>query len=348
MRCLLLVLLLAGQGCFWAGQRPPDGNVQAGVQTLVGEVVPAGREVALLGVRDGSGKRTALTRVLDGELASALVRAGVDLKVVEGDETWAADEVLPPHYWDEVAAPVLLVGQVQQDSSWTYLRLQALERANGGVLAAQTLRLDGQSLNERLLVAGPAAEGALSIELHLLVLHEDGGFDHQVSLEDNGRLQVGDRLQLRFKAGTDCQVYAWLYSSAGQQQDLFASQQVFKGSRRETSWLTLDQVNQVQTLYFVAAPHLDEDKSTLFDNLAELIRQGQVTRFTGIEKLDQALATYLARYAPNQAAVQIQRQQDALGGEEKFILGEGTVLKSRPLLLKAAGVLVQALSFEVQ
>lgn len=348
MRRLLLCALLACQGCFWAGPGQTGGNVQAGMESLVGEVVTPGREVAVLGLRDHDGKRTALTRLLDGDLASALVRAGVDLRLVEGDEVWAPEEGLPGHYWQDLGAPVLLVGQVQEDSSWTYLRLQALGRAGGGVLAAQTLRLDGRVLSRRLQAATPAADEALSIQLHVLVLHGEGGFDHQVTLGEKGHLQVGDRLQLRFKTGTDCQVYAWLYSSAGQQQDLFASQQVYKGRPQETPWLTLDQINQVQTLYFIAAPHLDEDKSALFDNLAELIRQGQVRDFTGVEKLDQVLGTYLLRYAPGQATVLIQRQQGTLGEEEKFILTDGTVLKSRPLLLKATGVLAQAFSFEVQ
>lgn len=348
MRRWWFLALLACQSCFWAGPQQREGEVQAGMEALIGQVLPPGREVAVLGLRDGSGKRTALTRLLDGELASALVRAGVELMVVEGDEAWAPEEGLPGHYWSDLKAPVLLVGQVQQDSTWTYVRLQALERAAGGVLAAQTLRLEGRVLNQRLQVAAPAAEASLSIPLHVLVLHEEGGFDRQVTLADKGHLQVGDRLQLRFKAGTDCQVYAWLYSSAGQQQDLFASQQVYKGRLQETNWLTLGQVNQVQTLYFIAAPHLDEDKSALFDNLAELISQGQVHEFTGVEKLDQVLGAFLARYAPGQGVVQIQRQQAALGEEEKFILSEGTVLKSRPLLLKATGVLAQALSFEVQ
>ena len=224
-----LLLLLCCQGCFWAGPHLSAGEVQAGMESLVSQVVPSGQEVAVLGLRDSSGKRTPLTRLLDEELASALVRAGVELKLVEGDEVWNPDEGLPARYWDELKAPVLLVGQVQEDSTWTYLRLQALGRARGGVLAAQTLRLEGRALSQRLKVALPAAEEALSIQLHLLVLHEEGGFDRQMSLGEKGRLQVGDRLQLRFKTGADCQVYAWLYSSAGQQQDLFASQQVYKG-----------------------------------------------------------------------------------------------------------------------
>lgn len=344
----LLLLILACQGCFWAGSHSPAANVQSAVETLVGQVVPPGREVAVLGLRDSSGKRTALTRLLDEELAGALVRAGAELQLVEGEEPWNPQEGVPARYWRDLQAPVLLAGQVQQDSSWTYLRLQALDRAGGGVLAAQTLRLDGRALSQRLQVATPAAEEVLSIQLHVLVLREEGGFDRQVALGEKGRLQVGDRLQLRFKAGTDCQVYAWLYSSTGQQQDLFASQQVYQGRFQESFWLTLDQVNQVHTLYFIAAPHLDEDKSALFEPLSELIRQGQVRDFTGVEKIDEVVGGYLARYAPGQGGVQVQRQQAALGEEEKFILADGTVLKSRPMILKATGVLAQALSFEVQ
>lgn len=341
-------LILACQACFWAGSQPPAAQVQPAVEALVAQVAPPGVELAVLGLRDGSGKRSALTRLLDEELAGALVRTGMEFQLVEGEEVWDPQEWVPTRYWREVQAPVLLAGQVQEDSSWTYLRLQALDRAGGGLLAGQTLRLEGRVLSQRLKRAGTVAEQAISAQLHLLVLHQEGEFDQQVALGERRRLLVGDRLQLRFRAGADCQVYAWLYSSAGQQQDLFASQQVYKGRLHETPWFTLDQVNQVHTLYFIAAPHLDEDQSALFDNLTELIRQGQVHDFTGIEKIDEVVGAYLARYAPGQGAIPVQRQQTELGEEEKFILGEGTVLKSRPLLLKAAGVLVQALSFEVQ
>ncbi|MCC7264800.1 MAG: hypothetical protein IT369_19965 [Candidatus Latescibacteria bacterium] len=155
-------------------------------------------------------------------------------------------------------------------------------------------------------------------------------------------------MKLRFRTGTDCQVYAWLYSSTGQQQDLFASQQVYKGRLQETDWLTLNEANQVQTLYLVAAPRLDEDKSPLFEALAELMREGQIQRFTGLDRIDQLVGQYLARYTPGREPVPVPRQIPPLGPEEKIILAEGTVLKSRPWLLSGAGVLVQALSFEVQ
>lgn len=344
---LLLLMALACQACFWTASPPPESEVRASVEALVAEVAPPGQEAALLGLRDGGGKRTALTRLLDEEVAGALVRTGAAFQLAEGEEPWGG-EGIPARYWRELGVPVLLAGQVLQDSNWTYLRLQALDRQGGRVLAGQTLRLDGRALGRRLEGAAAAADETMGMQVHLLVLHEEGGFERQVALAERGRLQVGDRLQLRFRAAADCQVHAWLYSSAGQQQDLFASQQVYKGRMQETAWLTLDQANQVHTLYIVAARHLDEDQSDLFEPLAELIRQGGVREFTGIEKLDEVVAGYLARFAPGQAAVAVQRQQPERGEEEGFILADGTSLKSRPLILSATGVLVQALSFEVQ
>jgi hypothetical protein len=343
----LLLLGLACQACTWTPSPRPGAGVQAQVEALVAQVAPPGQEAALLGLRDDKGKRTEQTRLLDEQVAGALVRAGAAFELAEGEETWG-EEGIPARYWGELRAPVLLAGQVQQDSNWTYLRLRALDRRTGRVLAGQTLRLDGRLLARRLAGAKAAAEEGIGMQVHLLVLREEGGFEQQVALAERGRLQVGDRLQLRFRAGADCQVYAWLYSSEGLQQDLFASQQVYKGRLYETAWLTLDQANQVHTLYLVGARRLDEDKSELFESLAELIRQGEVRQFTGVEKIDQVVAGYLSRYAPGQAALAVQRPPAELGEEERFILGDGTSLASRPLLLSAEGVLAQALSFEVQ
>ena len=347
MRAMLLALLFL-EACFWRGALHPADEAGSGIEALVAEVVPPGAATAVFGLRDGTGKRTPLTRLLDAELLSALVRSGGALSLVEGDETWKPEEGLPTHYWTDLEAPVLVVGQVQEDSTWVYVRLQALERKGGRVLGAQTLRLEGQPLRQRLSANTVAAEAGISVQLHTLVLHQAGGFDQQVPLEDHGRLQVGDRLQLRFRTGSDCQVFAFLYSSQGEQQNLFDRQQVYKGRLQETAWLTLNNTNQVYTLYLIAASHLDEDQGELFENLAELVSQGKVTNYTGVEQLDQALSAFLTKHSLGQGAVQVQRQAGELGSEEKFILGEGTVLKSKAQQLRATEVLVQALSFEVQ
>lgn len=347
MRALCLVLMCCWQGCFWGpGQLPtplPQGQIEAALRPLV----PAGQGLVLAGVRDGQGKRTALTRVLDEQLAGALVRLGADFAVAEGDEDWDPAVGVPPRYW-EGQEPLLLTGQAQPDSTALYLRLQVLSRAGQHVVAAQTLRLPVGALEARVAATpGAATAAALQLQVQVLALHEEGGFEAQVALADGGRLRAGDRLKLRLRAGSDCQVHAWLYSTAGQAQDLFASQQMYKGQLQETDWLTVDQANLVQTLYVVAGEHLDEDKSELFASLAELLRLGQVQQFTGLEKVDQVVGQYLARQVTGRAAVPVQRQSPPLGAEEKIILGNGTVLKSRPWLLKGAGVLVQALSFEV-
>ncbi|MBM3276629.1 MAG: hypothetical protein FJY95_00900 [Candidatus Handelsmanbacteria bacterium] len=341
-----LWLLTALHACAWGGGQVAPGELQPVVAGLVAQVVPPDRPVLLVGLRDQAGKRSGLTRLLDEELAGAMVRAGADFALSEGEEDWNPPGAVPEPYWG--GEGVLLAGQVHADSTSIYLRLQALDRQGGQVLRTGTRRLEGRALAQRLEAAGRGAAAALAAQVQLLVLREEGGFSQQVELADQGRLQAGDRLQLRFRTGTDCQVYAWLYSSAGQQQDLFPGQQVYKGLLQETAWLTLDEANQVHTLYFVAAPRLDEDKSPLFESLAELMSQGQVKKFNGIEKIDQVVGQYLSRYAPGQATVQVSRQAPQRGEEEKIILGEGTVLKSRALLLSGAGMVAQALSFEVQ
>ncbi len=348
MRYLLLALLALLNACFWKGVQAPERDLQSAVEAMVAQVAPAEAGLLLAGLRDQSGKRSALTRLLDEEVAGALVRLGAQFELDQGEEEWRPAGPVPVRYLGAAWPPVLIAGQVLQDSAATYLRLQALDRAGARVLKSQTLRLEGRALDRRLSAAAKEGEQALGVQLHLLVLRAEGGFDQQLELVEGGKLRAGDRLQLRFRAGVDCHVYAWLYSSAGQQQDLFASQQVYKGALHETSWLKLDQANQVHTLYLIAAPRLDEDQSQLFEALAELMSQGQISNFTGIERIDQVVGQYLARYTPDQAAVPVPHLAPPAGAEEKFILGEGTVLKSRPLLLGGEGVLVQALSFEVQ
>lgn len=348
MGALCLVLMCFWQGCFWGPGQLPSPLPQSQIEAALRLLVPPGQELVLAGVRDEQGKRTALTRVLDEQLAGALVRLGADFAVAEGEEDWDPPGVVPPRYW-EGQEPLLLTGQAQPDSTALYLRLQVLARTGQHLVATQTLRLPVRAIEARVAATpGVAAAASLQLQVQVLALHEEGGFEGQVALADGGRLRAGDRLKLRLRAGSDCQVYAWLYSTAGQAQDLFASQQVYKGQLQETDWLTVDQANLVQTLYVVASEHLDEDKSELFESLAELLRQGQVQQFTGLEKVDQVVGRYLARQVPGREAVPVQRQAPPLGPEEKIILEDGTILKTRPWLLKGAGVLVQALSFEVQ
>ncbi|MCC7262884.1 MAG: hypothetical protein IT369_10215, partial [Candidatus Latescibacteria bacterium] len=164
MRPWLVWLWCCCQACFWPGTKTPPPVLQSSVAALVAAVAPAGREMALPGLRDENGKRSALTRLLDEELAGALVRSGAAFELVEGDEQWNPPEEVPERYLQQVSAPVWLVGQVLRDSTSVYLRLQALERPGTRVLAARTLRLAGELLERRLETA-PAEPAGLGVQL---------------------------------------------------------------------------------------------------------------------------------------------------------------------------------------
>ncbi len=347
---LLVLLLLAGCGS-WPRRPPGAGEVEAALAELAQAAARREGEVAVLGFRDGEGKQTARTRLLDEYLLSALLRSGAAVQVAGGEEVWKKDEAIPARYWSEVEAPWMAAGYLREDPPWVYLRLQVVERQSGTLVAARTRRLAAAALDQGLGQA-PVTPAPLSATLHLLALRQEGGFARQVALEAGGRLQPGDRVQIRFEVGVESQVFAFLYSSAGAQRDLFPGQLVYKGRMHygpaEEEWLSLDETNQVHTLYFIVAPRLDEDKSALFENLAELISQGQVNQFSGIEKLDQAVAAFLAKQVGGDAPPQVLRQEVALGEEEKFILADGTVLVSRPQQLSGAPALVRAISFSVQ
>lgn len=348
MQVALLLGLVLVQACsFWPRRPLADGQVEAACAELVRPVAQLGAQVEMLGCRDGELKRTAFTRVLDELLASALIRAGVPLSLAEDEEAWK--EGIPERYWSQAGAPLLAVGYVQEDSLWAYLRLQVVERESGRVVETGTQRLALQALR-RTLAAGqaPATRVPLSMQLHLLALHQEGSFAQQVELGEGGRLQAGDRLQLRFEVGADCQVFAFLYSSAGERQDLFAGQLVYQGQMHETGWISLGGPNQVYTLYLMAAPRLDEDKGELFTELAELVAQGQVNQLSGIEKLDQVVVAFVARQVGGESPIQVVRQGVGLGEEEKFILPDGTVLKSRAQQLSGSPALVRAISFAVE
>lgn len=349
MRAALLALFLLSGCGFWPRRPPGEGQLEAVLAELAQSVAHRQGAVALLGCRDQEGEQTPLTRLLDAHLVSALLRAGAEAQLAGGEETRRPDEAIPARYWRELEAPWLAVAYVAEDTPWIYLRLQVIERHSGALVAARTQRLAAAPLKQRLAGdQGPAALAALSAQLHLLGLHQEGGFAQQVQLDQGGRLQPGDRLQLRFEVDADCQVFAFLYSSAGAQLDLFPAQLVYKGRIQETGWIELSETNQVHTLYFIAAPRLDEDKSELFTSLAEVVAQGQINQFSGTEKLDQVVAAFVSRQAGGGAAIQALRQEAALGEEEKFILADGTVLKSRPQQLSGAPALVRAISFSVQ
>ena len=331
-------------------------------------------EIAVLGFRQEDGEQTPMTQALDEILVSSLVVSGSPIAVGVGamqiaDKPGAAKSkwesgALLPKAWQELESPRLLSGQVKYESPWAYVRLLLTDRVRGEVVGTASGRV-----RERLLErAGaalsarrsghergrvPAQDEEVMVDLHVLVRRDEGGFAERVELKERGTLEQGDRLQLRFKAGSDCSVYAFLFQSGGQREDLFSTAAVFKGityyGPSEYAWIRLSEVNEVYTLYFIAGARLEEENEQLFENLADLIQRGVVDRFSGLDQVDAILAEYLSGQLEGEGEVKIIRDPEGIemGKVETFVYQDGTRLESAAELLSDKGILVRAISFEV-
>ena len=110
-------------------------------------------------------------------------------------------------------------------------------------------------------------------------------------------------------------------------------------------------MDRVYTLYFLAGPSLlEENEGEFFERLGELVEQGQVDRFVGLEKQDNLLVSYLRRSLQGEAVIEtIRANADLPKGEaETFVYSDGTRLQSRAERLKGTPLIVRALSFSVQ
>ena len=364
----LAVLVFLGvcvlQACLPWGRSADSGmRLESAIEELVqvAALMEGDEEIAVLGFRNEEGEQTTATEILDDYLISALLRAGVPLVVPEGTagKRWGRGAMVPPDEWKDLAAARVLGGRLQDQPNWVYLQLFGIERDSGTLLGAGGRRVVGNDLQrqiEQRIQQGKKEAGPveIAVDLHLLGLRRESGFEEQIKLEENVVLKLEDELQIRFKTKVDCQVWCFLYSSTGQRRDLFSSQQVYGGRQQygpaEEEWLNAGEAGQVYTFYFIAAPHLDEDFGPLFENMAKLIEQGEVERFRGVEKLDQALKQFLESRMEGAPQIEVLRSvgEDRLGKREKFILDSGTSISSRAQKLGPAPVVVRAFSFDVQ
>ena len=351
------------QACIpWPQPAPSDLELEEVAAELALVVAPpAGRgEIALLGLRDGKGRRTEVTRFVDEYLRAALEQSGA--AVTPADEgppaPWGEGETVPAAQWESQTASRVVAGRLQAGHYWTYLRLFAIDRDSGKVVASGTRRLP-----QGLLQAEVASrvrdrdevsdEGNLQVDLHLLGLRGDGGWNQPAVLEEGGVLQPGDRLQIRFKTATDCEVYAFIFSSQAEVEEVFPPRFVYGGRMHYgpgvENWIALQHADRAYTLYFIAAERLNEDRDELFEAMAALVEQGQVGGRTGMQRLDLVLAEFLRREVEREVDIVVVRGQDGIERGEKadFILADGISVESRPEKLKAAAVLVRAFTFLV-
>ena len=379
---LLAALVLGSCGGFSVNWGSAGPGVAEEVNALLAQMTSVlqaeAGEIAVLGFREADGKQTPRTEALDEYLLSSLVVAETPIAVGvgateirekpgSGGGEWEAGALLP-EAWQKLESPRLLSGQVQYEPPWAYVRLLLTDRVSGEVIGSasgrvreRTLARAGTALSARRSGIEPGKETAgveeVAVDLHVLVRRTKGGFAELVELKEGGTLKKEDRLQLRFRVHSDCSVYAFLFQlgGGGQRQSLFATEAVFKGityyGPSEYGWITLSEENEVYTLYFIAGSRLEEENEELFENLADLIQQGAVDRFSGLDQVDAILAEYLSRHMEGEErVVKIVRDPEGIekGKVETFMYQDGTRLESAPELLSDIGILVRAFSFEVQ
>jgi hypothetical protein len=347
----------------WSPRFGEGGEIDAVVKGLVeplgGQV--GEEQVSWLGFREGDGKSSPATQLLDEHLISALLRSGVRLATSDGSQRghWEGEELVPPRLWQEAETAQVMAGRMEVADGWAYLRLFLIDAEEGLLLGTVRRRLAEPQLRELAARASGSEEDGeeereLAADLHLLVLRDEVGMTHPVAVEEGMMLQSGDRLQVRFKVAADCQVYAFLYSSKGVRRDLFGSQLVYSGRWQygpgRENWVELDEVDQVHTLYFLVGQRLSDEREDLWERLGELIEEGRVDRFTGVELLDGALVEFLQRRAEENVELAVLRGSEGVvsGEVEEFILDDGTALESRAEILSGSQLLVRAVSFGVQ
>lgn len=361
--------LLALVDCSVLRPGPPAGpDPEAALVSLLSEwPVAAGDTVAIAGFRLGDGKASAQTQALDEVLLSAAVRVGVPVRVdagvasrpTAGELPWEPEGLLPRD-WRDLPGPLVAGGQVFVEPPWVYLRLVLADERSGEVRRDAATRIGAGSLarlvaegQQRRAGAGPEPATALEIDLHVIVRRDDGGFPRRVDLVDQGSLDQGDRLQLRFRAAEDCEVYAFLYRSDGQRVDLFAEGAVYGGrwlyAPGENGWVTLDQSDVAYTLYFLAAPRIEADRAALWEEVDRLQQQGRIERLRGLDLVDEAVGRFLARTSTGLDSLALSRGAEGIerGPVERIVYSDGAAFDSRPERLRGA-LIARAYSAQVQ
>lgn len=359
-------------GCgFFAGKPRVEGvgEVLGNMVSAIESAQAGDSRVALVGFRDADGKRTLRTESLDEALVSAALShdmpVALDVGLLEelrGEPAlrWSMESLLPRN-WEELDAPRLLGGQVRYEPPWAYLRLVLVDRTDGTVLRSVRGRVSEGELDRRgrALAALRGSDGeavvsdfAADIDLHLLVRRVEGDFPQLVELSEGAVLRGGDQLQLRFRVSRTCAVWAFLQLSSGERQGIFSGDRVY-GARLqygpgEVDWIDLGG-NEVYTLYFVVAEDLEsERREDLFEEVAELVNNGQLNRFQGIDQVDALLADFLRNQLEDSPPVEVMRAGEIESGDPEIFTLKGETFESVPEIHYAAPVLVRAVSFEVQ
>ena len=345
----------------WSGRGDGGDELVMVVEELASIVLALERSetIAVVGFRDGAGHQSTATRILDDVLVSSLVRSNLALAPADTRRArWTDGTSIDAKMFRQAGGRIVVGGRLQDQGRWVYIRLFAADRETGVVLASGSRRLSGAQLQKAVEDRG---EGHLDVgegfevaaELHLVGVRSVGGFEQQVPIEANGTLEPTDRLQIRFDVESDCQVWAFLYSSTGNLRTLFANETVYSGRDHfgpsENGWLTAGESGEVNSLYFVAARRVEEETADLFEEMGKLIDQGQVDRYDGFDKLDEVLRGFFADRVSEETEVEIVRAvaEDSLTEPIRHLLKNGTSVMTRGEKLGPSILIVRALRYEV-
>ena len=354
MAGLVIALSLLLGGCVpFIGGRDQSRQLASAAQDLVKIVEAQEGEVDWLGLRDPAGVQTEETKVLNDYLLSALMKAEVEVGLVDTTgKRWRDEELVGLKQGGRAA--LALGGRLEADAPWMYVRMFLVERKSGELMAARTTRILERDLLHELAsreLGTDASHGPIEVDLHLIAKREEGGVAQLIELAEGVQLQQGDQMQLRFKLSRDAEVHALLCRSDGALETVFDEQFVYSDivqyAPGENDWITFNELDQVYTLYFLAGPQLlAENAGPFYEQFAILVRDGQINRFAGLEMLDQTLIEFLQ--LPESSAVLRGEEDIFLGQPETIVYDDGNTLSSQAEILTGSPVLVRALSFSVQ
>jgi hypothetical protein len=359
------ILLMALAACWPVGRSQSESGIEPVLlQALRGWDLSDTLTVS--GIRLEAGKDSAETAALEEVLLSAAIRSGMQIRAgagiaggdaAAGDVNWSADALLPRD-WRTLPGDLLVSGRLRVASPWVYLQLAVTDSRTGTIRTESTIRIAETDVGRLAAAREQRRSGSvvfaaadLDMELHLLVRRDEDGFQRLVDWEEGIELEQGDRLQLRFRSSQDCEVFAFLYQSEGANTALhngtvFANRWIYAPG--ENSWKSMSVGNEVYTLYFLAARRLEEDKSSMWEQLTLLQEQGRVEKFRGLEMVDTAVAALVQRTAGADSVVLSRGSEGIERGEsERFVYADGVAFDSQGELLPGA-VIARAYSFEVQ
>ena len=309
-----------------------------------------------LGLRNQEGTQTPETRAIEDYIVASLVDNGIDFIISEKNEKkWSKNEALV----EVEFANYSIGGRLIKYGDKTYVRLFIVDENSiivDSIFKGVSATHVEDEVEARSNTAGiHQSDLPLNVDLHWILLRDEGGIRDPVVLEEGSEIESGDQLQIRYRISKDAKVFAFLFSNEGGIEPLVNEDFMYSGllhfGPTENGWIKMAEKDRVYTAYFLAGPRLlEENKNEFIQNLQELIDQGLIHEFTGLSKQDQLLADFISRAYESDVFVDIIRGPEVplSTRQEVFVYSDGTRIKSYAELLKGTPLIIRAVSFRVQ